>query len=367
MAGWQAARTAVGLVALGIVASALVLGSVIVAPGSAGAAGGAPAPAPNDQLAHPYGTGVLISLPSVMTTPKLDFMYSSGISAPLNIPLRTFATMGRFSKVRDALPKVPAWVDSGTAVWAPDVRQVGRHRYVMWFSAMDDHLPPGDTQDPPPRCLGFAVASSPYGPFVSDATQPAICQWSQFGDIDPRTFVQDGQEYLLWKSDDNAGLTPPGHTYKPTKIWSQKLASDGTTLEGHPVELLTNSQPWEGLVVEAPDMVAHDGHDYLFFSSTYSFSTTQAAGIGVTECRGPSGPCGDGGNGPWLSSNVEGEGPNEESLFEQGGQLWLLYNRVAGYAGALPDLTVGRVAFSGAEPYLATVKADEPRLAASTH
>ncbi len=333
-------------------AAACVAGAlVLAATGSPGAPEGPP-PAPSTSLARVY-TGTVVSLPFVLATPHLDFLYASGWGSGVNIPLRTFTTMGRWSRVYNPLPVLPTWVEPGTSVWSPDVRRVGHH-YVMWFSAVANDQPAGDTQDPAPRCLGWARSPSPYGPFVSPDPRPALCQWSEFGDIDPRTFVDHGQEYLLWKSDDNAGMTPPGHTYKPTKLWSQRLAADGTTLEGSPTLLLTNSEAWEGAVVEAPDLVRAGGRYFLFFSSTYSFSLAEVAGIGVATCAGPAGPCRAERRGPWLGSSLTGSGPDEESLFEQHGDLWLLYSpNGIYYPGAVPTLAVSRVAFAEGQPYVA--------------
>ncbi len=178
---------------------------------------------------------------------------------------------------------------------------------------------------------------------MSDATQPALCQWSDFGDIDPRTFVDGDQEYLLWKSDDNAGEDPPTSTFQPTKLWSQKLAPDGTTLEGSPTELLVRNKSWEVPLVEAPDMIKRGGRYYLFFSGSASWFPQ--GGIGVAFCKSPSGPCRDVYKGPWLGSSLLGSGPDEETLFEQNGATWLLYAPQAVYHPlSYPVLGVSRVA-----------------------
>jgi hypothetical protein len=349
----RAARLTLPLGVCAVVA--LVVTALLVDPSSAQVG---PPPAPNTALGRVYRGA--ISLPFVLPTARIDYLYSSGFGPADNIELRTFTKMGRWSKLYNPLPQIPPWVVPGSAVWSPDVRKVGGG-YVMWFSALARTLPPGDDQTPPPRCLGWARSASLYGPFVTDASRPAICQWSQFGDIDPRTFEYGGHEYLFWKSDDNAGMTPPGHTYKPTKIWVQELAANGTKLEGPRIKLLQNTERWEGIVVEAPDMVEHAGRFYLFFSSTYSFSQRQDAGIGVAMCDGPLGPCDDPAVGPWLGSNTNGTGPDEESLFEQDGAFWLLYSPQAIEGPTqLPSLAVSRVAFRSGQPYLATFDGAQP-------
>ena len=322
-----------------------------------GAAQALPPPAPNTHLGNVYTTGQLISQPFVLPTSKVDYLYSSGLGPPINVPLRTFTRIGHWSRVYDALPNLPPWVVPRTSVWSPDVRKVG-DSYVMWFSAVANDVPAGDDQTNP-RCLGWATSSSPYGPFVSNATQPALCQWSEFGDIDPRTFMDGGQEYLLWKSDDNAGESPPTSTFKPTKLWSQKLAADGVTLEGSPTLLLTPDRSWEVPLIEAPDMLKSGGRYYLFFSGAASWFPQ--AGIGVVFCDSPSGPCRDVYKGPWLGSSLLGSGPDEETLFEQNGAIWLLYApQAVYYHNSYPFLGVSRVGIESGRPYVATFDGIEP-------
>jgi hypothetical protein len=308
-----------------------------------------PPPAPNTQLGQTIAGGEGISDPFVLPTTHLDFMYSSGFagSAPW-VPLRTFKTMTHLSGIHDAMPRLPLWASRKYAVWAPDVRKVGNH-YVMWYTAVwgARRLPSGA----PPKCVGWAVASSPYGPFVDTAPKPRICQLDDFGDIDPRTFVDpSGQEWLHWKSDDNAGNT--AHNLKITKIWAQPLGPDGTTLRGSPRIIFKSEKTWEGRLVEAPQMVLARGTYYLFFSGGASGS--EASGIGLAICNGPAGPCRSPYPGPWLGSNFNGAGPDELSLFQQAGNTWLLYTPSAiYYRYSFPSLAVTRVAFGPDGPYAA--------------
>jgi hypothetical protein len=49
--------------------------------------------------------------------------------------------------------------------------------------------------------------------------------------------------------------------------------------------------------------------------------------MGVAECPGPLGPCQDGGAGPLVTSNKQGAGPGEETVFvAPDHSYWLLYN-----------------------------------------
>jgi hypothetical protein len=346
--GW--ARVGVGAVALIVAAviSAVAVpihalqGSTPVSPVTT-----EPPPADETSPAQEFATsGGLISDPFVLPSPKLDYMYSSGrngIGQP-HLPERTFSVMDDLSSVTDAVPDPPAWVDPNSGLWAPDVRKVGQ-TYVMWFSAVEQgHLQPNGSLL---RCIGIATSPSPTGPFVSASDVPAICQTSQYGDIDPRTFVDsDGQEWLYWKNDGNAGGLK-------THIYASRLASDGQTLIGPTSVLLTNDLPWEGGLIEAPDMV-QVGNRYLMFFSGNS-SGAEGSGIGLALCVGPSGPCTSPYLGPWLGSNMQGAGPGEETVYTQNGVTWMLYTPHAiYYAFAFPTLAAARIVFPPAGlPYVA--------------
>jgi hypothetical protein len=313
-----------------------------------------PQPAPNTAVGETIAPMEGISDPFVMTTPDLNYMYSSGFggSAPW-VPLRTFQRIENLSGVSDVMPQPPSWAQKGQAIWGPDVRKVG-NRYVMWFTALwKAKMPTGGF----PRCLGWATATSPSGPFIDSASAPQICQLDYFGDIDPRTFVDpSGQEWLYWKSDDNAGWALG---VKATKFFAQQLASDGTTLEGSPTIIYQADKDWEGSMVEAPQMVLDHGTYYLFFSGNASAS--EASGIGIGTCNGPAGPCHSPYLGPWLGSNLNGAGPGEISLFQQRGNTWLLYTPHSLYFPfASPQLAVTRVAFGPDGPYAAAFDGATP-------
>ena len=124
---------------------------------------------------------------------------------------------------------------------------------------------------------------------------------------------------MLWKSDQNIG----GST-TPTKLWSQRLTADGLGLTGSPADLMGPDEPWQGTIVEAPDMVEVGGTYWLFYSGNWF--NQDAYAIGVARCRGPAGPCADTTPQPLLSSNVQGAGPGEESVFSDGSGVWMLYS-----------------------------------------
>jgi hypothetical protein len=178
-----------------------------------------------------------------------------------------------------------------------------------------------------------------------------VCQTAQHGTIDPRTFVApDGTIYLLFKSDDNAPATTI-----PTNIYAQPLSADGLALLGTPTRIFGPDEPWQGTIVEAPDMVLVKGIYWLFYSGNWFNESAYA--IGFARCTGPLGPCADVTAQPLLASNAQGQGPGEESLFENSQGVYLLYSPFLynsfGYSAPRPVLMV-RLGFGPLGPYLAS-------------
>ncbi len=241
------------------------------------------------------------------------FLYTSGIPGPtfVNVPVTSSSDFRTWTPVTDALPTLPSWVAPGYT-WAPDVHRFGKG-YVLYFTALIRGSNPGM------ECIGDAVGSSLTGPF-RPLPQPFICQQNLGGDIDPRVFVApDGSRYMLWKSDQNIG----GAT-TPTQMWSQPLSADGLHLVGQPALLLQPDQPWEGTIVEAPDMVYVHGAYWMIFSGNWFNQPSYA--IGAARCSTPLGPCTDLPQNPLLASNAQGQGPGEASLFADADGVWMLYS-----------------------------------------
>jgi beta-xylosidase len=172
-----------------------------------------------------------------------------------DVSLRVSRDLRRWeSEPVDAMPDPLPWAAVGFT-WAPDVRKIGS-RYVMYVTAAIKD------RDPITQCIGMAVAVGPEGPFVP-LPQPLVCQLDRHGSIDPRTFVdRDGALWLHRKSDDNADVDGTSHS----SIYAQRLSRDGLRLVGAPTRIHEADQPWEGRIVEAPDMELVDGRYWLFYS-----------------------------------------------------------------------------------------------------
>jgi hypothetical protein len=256
--------------------------------------------------------------PFVLVDPPHEYLYTSnGTLVHVNVPTYTLQAGGRWGDLRDALPRLPPWALPGFT-WAPDIRRVAGG-WALYFTAAVRGAKPAM------ECIGDAFGSSPLGPFQA-SSKLFICQVSQRGSIDPRTFVDaDGRLWLYWKSDDNANPQIPwttGNGY--TGIWVQRLSPNGRDLLGRPKLVMQPTLPWEGTIIEAPDMIFEQGHYWMFYSGGWFNSPGYA--IGAARCSGPAGPCIPTSKAPLIASNSQGAGPGEPSVFENAAGFWILYN-----------------------------------------
>jgi beta-xylosidase len=283
--------------------------------------------------------------PFLTTAGGRYLLLTSGSSGPtpVNVPVATSADFVHWTAPVDALPVLPAWAVPGFT-WAPDLHRFGS-RYALYFTAeLAGYSPQSE-------CIGSAFSTSPTGPFTARPT-PLICQLDQGGDIDPRVFVDtDGTPWMVWKTDQNIGGSDT-----PTKVWSQRLSADGSGLLGSPSFLLSPDEPWQGTIVEAPDLVQVDGAYWLVYSGNWYNQPAYA--IGAARCAGPAGPCRDLSPAPLLASNRQGQGPGEASVFHDAAGAWLLYSPWRSLAPH-PDIParpvyITRLGFGASGPYLAT-------------
>ncbi len=199
--------------------------------------------------------------PDVLVVGRVYHAYATN-SGGSNVQHATSTDLRHWTMHRDAAPTLGAWVDQSCTftpggstdrcVWAPDVNRIDAGHYVLYYAARD--------KASGKQCIGASTASSPNGPFVPAGSTPLVCPTSQGGAIDPSMYTENGKRYLLWKADGNC-------CNLPAIIYLQPLSANGLTLTGPATELIRNTQPFEGSVVEAPDLVKHDGRYYLFYSA----------------------------------------------------------------------------------------------------
>jgi hypothetical protein len=269
------------------------------------------------------------------------YLFTSQDGIPTNVPVRSGTVVGQWGPVSDALPDPPAWATPGV-MWAPDVARFGDH-YVLYFTTQLRGV------SPQTMCIGDAVSTAVLGPYLAGGT-PLVCQQSLGGSIDPRVFADaNGAPYLIWKSDQNARSDSTD-----TEIYSQPLSADGMQLVGPRHVIFGPDEPWQGHIVEAPQLVLVRGAYWLFYSGGWFNQPGYA--IGVARCAGPLGPCADISATPLLGSNAQGVGPGEESVFTNAAGLWLAYTP---FRSTLPlpgpprPVAVAHLGFGPSGPYLA--------------
>nr|WP_296069253.1 glycoside hydrolase family 43 protein [uncultured Actinoplanes sp.] len=251
--------------------------------------------------------------------------YAYGTNGPRgNVPVMTSPDLVHWTPAGDALPQVGAWAEKGDT-WAPEVARGPGGTYLLYYTARSTATGR--------QCVGVATADQPAGPFTDEADQPLVCQAGEGGSIDASPFTDSsGARWLHWKNDGNA-------IGQPTYLYGARLAADGRRIEGEPERLLRNDAQWEAHVIEAPQMVEHDGRLYLFYSANAFDSDAYAMGYAV--CESPLGPCRKAAENPILRSTAAADGPGHSFLVTlPSGATWLLYH--AWPPGAVGSVTPGR-------------------------
>lgn len=159
-----------------------------------------------------------------------------------------------------------------------------------------------NTADGATHCVGAATSAAPQGPYTPLAAALA-CPRAQGGAIDPAGFADtDGTLYVVYKVDGNSighggncnnGVAP----LVPTPIMLQRMAADGVTPAGSPVQILDRGDA-DGPLVEAPSLVKVGGVYLLFFSSNcyagalydVSYATATSVGGPYTKQTAPNAP-----------------------------------------------------------------------------
>ncbi|MSV48603.1 MAG: family 43 glycosylhydrolase [Actinobacteria bacterium] len=252
--------------------------------------------------------------PFALAEPDALYIYATN-TVDANIPVIRIRKNQLFKAqyLGDALPTLPSWTVKGFQ-WAPSVWAAPGDSFVMYYTT------PSSGGLGNKQCISRATSTDPAGPFVDNSTEAFICPLSEGGAIDASIFVDtDDVLYLIWKSDGNC-------CNLPTVIYSQPLTSDGLSVAGPPVELITASQPWEDNLVEGPSMIRKGATYYLFYSAN-QWDTTDYA-IGAATCTSVSGPCTKPEKKPWMDSGTFSKGPGGQEFFESAGKpgVWMVHH-----------------------------------------
>ncbi|WGL51098.1 glycoside hydrolase family 43 protein [Nocardioides sp. BP30] len=292
--------------------------------------------------------------PTVMRVGK-TYYAASTTQSNLNLPVMTSANLERWQpraalpnyydysswrSYNEALTKAPEWAASFArrenveriSQWAPSLARVHKHRYVVAFSAAT-RTTSGDRRH---SCIGLAVSSDPAGPYRA-RSRPLLCDPSTpFGVIDPDVFVDPHTHhaYLVWAAE---GI--PHRRRAQLAIRRLNNAGTGWAKGSRRHDLLTFTQPWEGVIMENPSMIRYRGTLYLFYSANRYQTGHYATGYAV--CGSLAGPCTKPRSSPLLASRGAISGPGGADAFiDTRGRLRLAY--AAWTRGHTGDETVGR-------------------------
>lgn len=254
--------------------------------------------------------------PSVLLVAGRYVAYTTNANG-LNIQVLTSLDLVHWTVAGEGLPARGAWASNAPGmVWAPDVLETGR-TFVLYYTAPD--------RASGRQCIGTAVSASPLGPFVDPSPQPLVCEAAQGGSIDPSVFEHDGVRYLQWKTDGNA-------IDQPSRLWSQRLAVGGRSVEGPRSQLLVSGAAWEQGIIEGPSMVADGGRYLLLYSGGRWWEGDY--GIGYATCNSPLGPCTKRTTTePWARNSAWSLGSGGADVVRDPlGNLWMAYH---GWTGAV--------------------------------
>jgi len=252
-----------------------------------------------------------------------------------NTPVLRSKNLREWEEVADALPRLPNWAHAvGFLNWAPGAVQVG-DQFLLYYTTR--------YKDKERQAISFAVSRSPSGPFRDPNRGPVVFQEEQGGSIDPEVFRDDdGQLYLLWKSDANA-------LNLPSALYAQKLAANGRTLLGQPQRLLVKDQEWENPLIENPSILKHDGRYYLIYSANWWESDRYCVAYATAD--NVLGPYTKQEGGPILVSQGDMKGPGGASFFrDTEDKPWIAFHawrgdKVGYRNGGARSLHLARVGF----------------------
>lgn len=203
-------------------------------------------------------------------------------------------------------PHQPEW--AGGSFWAPELVNDNGKIFVYYVGRKRGG----------PLCVAAATADRPQGPYTDHG--PIVCESD--GSIDP-AFMRDekGVPYLIWKEDGNSQR-------KLTPIWAQPLTTDLLHLTGEKTQLIANDPTsWEGGVVEAPYIMRHAGHYYLFYAGNGCCGTQCNYAEGVARADHLLGPWEKDTENPLIRQNEWWRCPGHGTAVETpGGDDYFVYH-----------------------------------------
>jgi len=230
---------------------------------------------------------------------------TSGDWAP-EFPLFRSTDLRHWTAAGVIFPQSPSWASG--SFWAPELVN-DRGRILVYYVGR---------KRGGPLCVAAATADRPEGPYADRG--PLVCQTD--GSIDPAMARDErGHPFLVWKEDGNS-------IGRPTPIWAQPLTDDLIHVTGTPTQLIVNDPAtWEGGVVEAPYIMRHDGHFYLFYAGNACCGAACRYAEGVARAEHLLGPWTKDPANPIIRPNSNWRCPGHGTAVETAsGEDYFLYH-----------------------------------------
>lgn len=230
---------------------------------------------------------------------------TSGDWAP-EFPLYRSSDLRHWTASGAVFPEPPNWASG--SFWAPELVNDRGHILLYYVGR----------KRAGPLCVAVATAHSPDGPYTDHG--PLVCQPD--GSIDPAMARDEhGKPFLIWKEDGNS-------IRKPTPIWARPLTDDLVHLTGTPTQLIVNDpSTWEGGVVEAPYVMRHGEHFYLFYAGNACCGTACRYAEGVARADHLLGPWAKDPANPIVRPNANWKCPGHGTAVETpSGQDYFIYH-----------------------------------------
>ena len=256
---------------------------------------------------------------------------TSGDWAP-EFPLFHSTDLRHWTVAGTIFPQSPAWASG--SFWAPEL--VNDHGHILVYYV--------GRKRGGPLCVAVATADRPGGPYTDHG--PLVCQSD--GSIDPAMARDEkGHPFLVWKEDGNS-------IEKPTPIWAQPLTDDLIHVTGAPTQLIVNDPAtWESGVVEAPYIMRHDGHFYLFYAGNACCGTACHYAEGVARADHLLGPWMKDPANPIIRPNSNWKCPGHGTAVETvSGEDYFIYHAypVTGTVYLGRESVLDRIAWSDGWP-----------------
>jgi beta-xylosidase len=172
-----------------------------------------------------------------------------------------------------AFRRLPRWATPASPVWGPDIYRIkyrNSTREVIYYAAKD--------RENGEFSIGAAIRTQ-HG---WRHTRKPVVPNPGYSLIDPAFFrdPRTGQKYLLWKDNINA-------EGQQARIVLSQVSAGGLKRTSGSTHLLRarGGNSWEGLVVEAPTLVARPDGYYLFYSGGAFTNDTYGVGVARLKCR----------------------------------------------------------------------------------